>query len=148
MRRIVATNLKQWMDNTSDLDKQSKLATRSGVAQSHIGRILRQESSATVDILDQLSRAFGKKPEELLTSQTIEATTARPLQPGTPKNQIHQTPGDYNSRNIVSLPAQNKLITELNTLAAIMSERGLQVLIYEADKINKLYPKAQANSAS
>lgn len=80
MRALLARNLKHWMDNDPDLDSQPKLSRKSGVAQSHIGRILREESSATIDVVDQLARAFRRSPGALLEPLEYAAgTDATPL---------------------------------------------------------------------
>lgn len=59
---------------------QAELARRSGISQTHIGGILRGESSATVEIADALARPLGTNgwiiikpdlPDELLISSAL-----------------------------------------------------------------------------
>lgn len=65
-RAVLAKNLAALMEKSVDLDTQGKLHRRSKVAQATIGRILKAETSATVDTLDQLAAAFGVSPWALL----------------------------------------------------------------------------------
>lgn len=66
-RQILADNLTRMMERSLDLKSQNALAARAKVAQSHVGRIRRQESAATVDMLDALASALGVQAWELLT---------------------------------------------------------------------------------
>lgn len=62
------------MERSPDLKNNLALGKRAKVAHSHIGRILRQESGATVDMLDAIAGAFNKQAWELLTdSETTRA---------------------------------------------------------------------------
>lgn len=56
---------------------------------------------------------------------------------------VHEPAPTAYPANVTPLPTNNPLRTELAIIAERMTERGLQVLIYEAEKIDKLYPKAQ-----
>ncbi|HLA34301.1 MAG TPA: helix-turn-helix transcriptional regulator [Rhodocyclaceae bacterium] len=71
-RKYVAENLRRWMVETPSLSTQTSVAKKAGIAQSHIGRILREESSATVDMLEAIAHAFRRLPEELLVSPSID----------------------------------------------------------------------------
>lgn len=64
IRAVVARNLKLLMDSAKV--RQQKLAERSGVSQSSISAILRQEQAASVDTLSALASALGV-PAWLLT---------------------------------------------------------------------------------
>lgn len=66
-REIIATNMTKLMDRTPSLNSQAKLSAKSGVAQATIGRILRQEVSASVDTLEDIARAFGKCVSDLVS---------------------------------------------------------------------------------
>jgi transcriptional regulator with XRE-family HTH domain len=68
VNEIVTANIKRLMEKTPNLDNQSKLARKSGVAQATIGRILRKEVSANIDTLDLLAQAFGVAAYCLLSS--------------------------------------------------------------------------------
>lgn len=65
-RKTLARNLKRRMEESTDLKSQPAVAARSGVSQTHISRMLRGTSAATVDMLDALGRAFRCQPWELL----------------------------------------------------------------------------------
>ena len=54
------------MQDSLDMQSQNALASRAKVAQSHVGRIRRQESAATVDMLDAIAGALGIQAWELL----------------------------------------------------------------------------------
>lgn len=71
-RQIVANNLTRFMAQSQDLKSNLALGKRAKVGHSHIGRILRGESSATTDMLDALASALGVQTWELLTDS--EAT--------------------------------------------------------------------------
>lgn len=66
LRRVLANNLEKRMAISATCDTQAKLAKRAGVGQSHISRILRGESAATIDMLWAISRALGCMAWELL----------------------------------------------------------------------------------
>lgn len=68
-QQTVIANLKAWM-NESELSTQSELSKKSGVAQSHISRILRGESDPTTDMLDALAKAFGRSAEDIVKETT------------------------------------------------------------------------------
>jgi transcriptional regulator with XRE-family HTH domain len=51
------------------LNTQPKLAARSGIAQSHISRILNQQNAATIEMIQQIARAFRRKPGDLIEAK-------------------------------------------------------------------------------
>lgn len=65
-RETLSANLSALMAKTLGLETQAALAYKCGVAQSTIGRILRQEVSPTVDILEAIADAFGVPVAELV----------------------------------------------------------------------------------
>jgi transcriptional regulator with XRE-family HTH domain len=74
---VVANNIETFMKKSPLLDNQSKLSRKSGVAQATIGRILRQETSATIETIDLLAEAFGVEAYCLLSSpEEVEKITA------------------------------------------------------------------------
>lgn len=64
LRQILAANLKKRMEERGMTQKN--LEARSGVSQSHISRIKRTESGATIDRLAAICGALGCQPWELL----------------------------------------------------------------------------------
>ncbi len=66
LRRRLARRMRALMDADPNVDTQMKVANKSGVGQSSIGRLLASEQSATLDMLEQLAAAFGLAPECLL----------------------------------------------------------------------------------
>jgi transcriptional regulator with XRE-family HTH domain len=67
LRQILARNLRQAMEIDPNIDTQEKLASKSGLSQSHISRILLCEAASTTDALAALAKAVKCQPFELLT---------------------------------------------------------------------------------
>lgn len=72
LRQIVARNLRRAMERNPSCDTQTALAKRAGIGQSHVSRILRGESAATLDLLAAMAEALNIQPWELLADE--EAT--------------------------------------------------------------------------
>lgn len=66
LRKTVAENLQRLMDEHVELRSQSALARRSKVPQRTIGRIVNQEVTASLDVLEALSKPFDLQPWQLL----------------------------------------------------------------------------------
>lgn len=64
--QIVANNIELLMSLNPNVSSQPKLATKSGVGQSTIGRILRRESSPTIEILSKIASALSVTMFELM----------------------------------------------------------------------------------
>ncbi len=77
IQHLLAERLRELMDSRVDLDTQTKVATKSGVGQSTIQRLLACEQSATVDMLAKISKAFGLKPYEMLIESLEDALLMR-----------------------------------------------------------------------
>ena len=69
LRQILATNLKKRMEERGM--RQKELEARSGISQSHISRIKRMESGATIDVLAAISGSLGCQPWELLIDDEV-----------------------------------------------------------------------------
>jgi transcriptional regulator with XRE-family HTH domain len=72
LRLALAKNIASLMQKTPALDTQVKLAKRSGIAQSSVGRILRGEVAATLDNIESIATAFGVSADFLLQYETSE----------------------------------------------------------------------------
>lgn len=70
----VVINVTKLMEQSTTLNRQIKLAKRSGVSQATISRVLRGETEFTIDQLEAIAAAFGIHPSELLAD---ESGTAR-----------------------------------------------------------------------
>src|SRR5260363_178275 len=68
--KVLATNLARLMAERPDLNTQIKVAKKSGIGQTTVGRILRNEVSATADNIEAIACAFGLSVGELLSTQT------------------------------------------------------------------------------
>ncbi|MFJ7315251.1 LexA family protein [Pseudomonas sp. NPDC098747] len=75
VRQTLANNLKYLMAGSSELETQQKLASRAGVGQPTIGRILRQESDAGISIVSSLAGAFKLSAQDLLDKGLIDRLT-------------------------------------------------------------------------
>jgi transcriptional regulator with XRE-family HTH domain len=69
-RQIVADNIRRLME-TSDPSRNTQLglSRKAGVAQSSIGRLIRGEVEARLDLLDDVARALGVTVGELTTDR-------------------------------------------------------------------------------
>jgi transcriptional regulator with XRE-family HTH domain len=65
-RENLSANLRVLMQATPDLDSQPKIAKRSGVSQSTVGRLIRGDVRCKLDSLDGVARAFGLAAWQLL----------------------------------------------------------------------------------
>lgn len=68
-RENLARNLRVLMDMTPDLSSQPKIAKRSGVSQSTVGRLIRGDVRCKLDSLDGVARAFGLQAWQLLVPE-------------------------------------------------------------------------------
>lgn len=57
--QVIADNLRGLMDRHSHLDSQPKVAKRSGVGQSTVGRVLRCSGSPSIETVSDIAEAFG-----------------------------------------------------------------------------------------
>lgn len=137
----ISENLTAWMDASADLKTLKKLAARSGVGFGTVQRMKNGDGNPTIKNITDVARAFSKRPEDLLLPATTKQSGAHEtLTVAEPK------PQDY--LNVVALPTENPTRRELTNMIATMSDTGLQVLLYEAKKIDKEYPALKANPAS
>ncbi len=66
LKQVLAYNLACAMRESRHYGNQTKLAARSGVGQSTIGRILREETIATIEVIAALAAALSIQPHTLL----------------------------------------------------------------------------------
>jgi transcriptional regulator with XRE-family HTH domain len=67
-RAILSKNLKGLMATKAGPNSQLGLARKSGVAQATIGRIIRQETAATIETLEDLAKAYGLQAWQLMVA--------------------------------------------------------------------------------
>lgn len=67
-RQALALNVKALLDSGIGPTTQTELATKSGVAQATIGRVLAAESSTTIDTVDGIAAAYGLQGWQLLVA--------------------------------------------------------------------------------
>lgn len=90
LRQRLAKRLTQLMDVNPSVDRQAKLAAKTGVSQSTVQRLLSCNQAATVDMLEQIAPAFSlKRPEFLLlNSDEVELLKAWDALPSGEKDSL------------------------------------------------------------
>lgn len=66
---IVASNLEKWMSGNRELSSQVKVAAAAGVGQATVNRVLSREGNVTINSLEAIAGAFGRRGYELLLQQ-------------------------------------------------------------------------------
>lgn len=66
INEIVARNIRTRMMASDLTNKQTKLAGRAKISQSHVSRLINKASSATIGRLAKVAHALGCEPYELL----------------------------------------------------------------------------------
>lgn len=66
LRTSLARRLRSLMDAHPTLNTQVKVSRRAGVSQSTIQRVLNEEASATLDVVESLGESFGMRPPSLI----------------------------------------------------------------------------------
>lgn len=67
---VLAENVKSLLDTHRTINTQAKLAQKSGIGQSSISRILRGDTKATTETVEEIAKAFGVTTAQLLTPCT------------------------------------------------------------------------------
>jgi len=73
LRHRLARRMRELMDKDLSANTQMKVSAKSGVSQSSVQRILAHDQAATVDMLEQLSEAFGIAQPAYLLLEADEA---------------------------------------------------------------------------
>jgi len=81
LRQILARNIRTGMDRSVNLKSANALATKAGVSQSNLSKLLRCEASPTTDLLVSIANALDVQPWELLadTETTRQAALQKML---------------------------------------------------------------------
>lgn len=77
LQERLARRLRTLMDQTPSLDTQVKVSKKAAVSQSTVQRVLSKQVWATLDVVEDLARAFGVKPANLLLADDSEALLLR-----------------------------------------------------------------------
>lgn len=64
---VLAENVKSLLDTHRTINTQAKLAQKSGVGQSTISRVIRGDTQATTETVEDLAKAFGVTTAQLMT---------------------------------------------------------------------------------
>lgn len=73
LRDRLARRLRELMEKHPALDTQVKVSKRAHTSQSTIGRVLSKEAAATLDVVEDLGRAFGLRPPALILFDELDA---------------------------------------------------------------------------
>jgi transcriptional regulator with XRE-family HTH domain len=71
LRKMIAMRLRELMDASIDMQTQEAVAKRSGMAQTTVGRILKQQVAATIDNIESIARAFNVEATELIATKPV-----------------------------------------------------------------------------
>lgn len=77
LRELLARRVRELMAKSVELNTQVKLSKRAGVSQSTVQRVLSGENSATLDVVEDLGRAFGFRPPSLLLADDQHVELAK-----------------------------------------------------------------------
>jgi transcriptional regulator with XRE-family HTH domain len=105
LRHRLARLMREYMDTTM-VDTQTKVSAKAGVSQSTVQRLLSQDQSATVDVLESLAKAFGVKSAHYLLLERDEAKLLSLW--GTLSNEDRQTVLGF-----IQMKAQTKTVQDL-----------------------------------
>ncbi|MGV6475379.1 LexA family protein [Azotobacter vinelandii] len=109
-RQVLANNLKFLMAGSAELGTQTRLSERSGIGQTTIGRILRNETDAGVETVESLAKVF-----KLSTSDLIDPGLIRRLS-GESSN-VEGTSGGVGLVPLISWVAAGMLYEAIDQLA-------------------------------
>lgn len=73
LRERLASRLRRLMDENPALDTQVKVSKKSGVSQSTVQRVLSRDVAATLDVVEDIAKAFSQRPPSLLLLDDKEA---------------------------------------------------------------------------
>lgn len=128
--KVIAENLDAWMASTTNLTTIKKVATRAGVGFGTVRRARNGDGNITVKNLDDIARAFKRRPEDLLRADQPYPLSDKVI--------------DMGVREASVAP----LITELLVVAELINDRGVAELIGRAKELAAQHPKAKANHAN
>ncbi|WP_371355568.1 LexA family protein [Pseudomonas chlororaphis] len=119
IRQILANNLKYLMSASASLDTQKKLEAKSGVAQSTIGRTLREAADTGIETVESLAKAFKLDAQDLLDSGLIDRLKGQDSNIGAGQGLYHPVP-------LISWVAAGMLDESIDLLATNDAEEWLQ----------------------
>jgi transcriptional regulator with XRE-family HTH domain len=77
--KTLATNLAKLMARCADLNTQTKVAKKAGIGQTTVGRILRNEVSASAENIAAIAYVFGISVDNLLSPNQTEIESWQPV---------------------------------------------------------------------
>lgn len=139
LRKLLAKRVRQLMADSLDLQTQAALAERTGVAQTTIGRVIKEQVSATIDNIESIADAFGIEAYELLGGKSDSLSTDEFWQkieklPPADRERIHQfvmfaiAHNDYIAKNTSKLnffEEQEPATAELKEMALKAAGRSI-----------------------
>lgn len=77
IRATIAKNLTRFMHRSVRCRNQPELATKSGVSQKTISRILNEEASIGVDVIEKLAHALGRETYEFFLDDSASSSISK-----------------------------------------------------------------------
>lgn len=135
----ISRNLTAWMEAVENLNTIKKVAAKSQVGFGTVRRAKNGDGNITVQNLEAIALAFGRRAIDLITPPGQEYASAP--QPALRVAEAVVTPF------VPADPLADYLQT-LTELARMMTDEGRWRLIERADSLAQQYPRAKANPAS
>lgn len=129
----IASNLRAWMESTPSLNTIEKVVEKSGCGYGTIRRARNGDGNTTVQNLARIAAAFRRKPEDLLRSPHEQTEVPAALC-------VREEAMPYH------VSRQSPLERELLEIVERMSERGLILLIDQAEQIARRHPREKERS--
>ncbi|MBW7903005.1 MAG: helix-turn-helix transcriptional regulator [Rhodocyclaceae bacterium] len=149
IKKAIAQNLGSWMQGPPELTIK-QLAVKSGVGFGTIQRTKNGDGNITVQNLDALARAFGRRAVDLIAEPRLAGTppsgVAEPSPP--PYTQASNKSAAGSVTQLPKVDPQGTYMRELAKLAEAMSDEGRWQLMGQAKLLATTHPKAKANPAN
>lgn len=137
--KAIAENLSTWMKNHPGLDTIKKLSSKSGVGFGTVRRARNGDGNITVQNLEAIASAFGRRATDLITTPKSFYSTDTSNSPLIASDNIA----------LFSKPdTQSAYMKELLSLVDSMNDQGRWQLIGQAKLLATSHPKAKANPVS
>ncbi|SFB19817.1 SOS-response transcriptional repressor LexA (RecA-mediated autopeptidase) [Azotobacter beijerinckii] len=118
-RQVLANNLKFLMAGSAELGTQTRLSERSGVGQTTVGRILRNETDAGVETVESLARVFKLTASDLIDPGLIRSLSGE-------SSNVEGTNGAVGLVPLISWVAAGMLYEAIDQLAPGDAEEWLE----------------------
>ncbi|TBV95316.1 helix-turn-helix domain-containing protein [Azotobacter chroococcum] len=118
-RQVLANNLKFLMAGSAEFGTQTRLSERSGVGQTTIGRVLRNETDAGVETVESLAKVFKLSASDLIDPGLIRRLSGE-------SSNVEGTSGGVGLVPLISWVAAGMLYEAIDQLAPGDAEEWLE----------------------